>query len=182
MMTKVFLGLGSNIGPRKRNIEAAIDQIRRLPGVRLRAVSSLYETEPVGGPKQGAFLNAAAEISTSRAPLPLLNALLRIEKGLKRLRRTKWGPRTIDLDILTYGRRVLSVRGLRIPHPRYQERRFVLIPLAEIAPKLSHPVLKATPKAFLRRLTLHGQRVTILARWKKSHFVLSKRKRRTKSP
>ncbi len=179
-MTNVFLGLGSNIEPRRKNIQFSVDKIGKSPGVFVRRVSSLYETEPVGGPKQGAFLNAAMEIETVLAPQPLLRALRRIEKSLKRVRRTKWGPRTIDIDILTYGNTVFESRALRIPHPRYHERRFVLIPLAEIAPTLRHPLLKATTKALLRRLTLQGQRVTMLARWKRSRFVLSKRKRRTK--
>lgn len=172
MPTKAFLGLGSNIEPRQQHIERAIGWLARIPGVSLGKVSSLYETEPVGGPQQGAFLNNVVEIKTQLPPQTLLSSLLQIEKDLGRVRRKKWGPRKIDIDILTYGSKKLRSHGLQIPHPRYTERRFVLIPMAEIVPRHAGPLL--------RRLTPQGQRVTIVGRWKRSHFVLSKKKRNTK--
>jgi 2-amino-4-hydroxy-6-hydroxymethyldihydropteridine diphosphokinase len=181
-MTNVFLGLGSNITPRRKHIQRCVDKIKKISGVLVENVSHLYETDPVGGPKQGAFLNAAVHISTDLSPQALLVAFRRIEQLLKRRRRVKWGPRTIDIDILTYGNTTLKSPTLRIPHPRYHTRRFVLIPLADIAPTLRHPVFKTSTKTLLRQLTPQGQRVTMRARWKKSQFVLSKRKKRTKSP
>ena len=132
-MTIAYLGLGSNVGDRQANIDAAIRAIDALPGTEVMKVSTIIETEPVGGPPQGPFLNGAVEIDTELTPRQLLDAVKGIERGLGRVRTVKDGPRTIDIDILLYGD--LSVRedGLRIPHPRMHERDFVKIPLREIA-------------------------------------------------
>ncbi len=109
-------------------------------GVRVRRESSIYLTEPVGAPGQAHFLNAVAEAETSLMPVQLLHALLKIERELGRRRITPHGPRTIDLDILFYGTSVIRSAELQVPHPRLAERRFVLVPLAEIAPDFRHPV------------------------------------------
>lgn len=132
--TVCYLGIGSNLGRRKKNIELAIKKIRGLKCTRLIAASSIIETDPVGGPAgQGKFLNAALKIKTRLEPQELLRQLKRIEKELGRCRtRYRNGPRTIDLDILFYGDRVVRSRGLIIPHPRIFERQFVTRPLSEI--------------------------------------------------
>lgn len=141
----VFIGLGSNLGDRNRNLNQAIDQIRLIPQTKLITVSRFHETDPVGGPPQGKFLNGAAMLETALPPQDLLNAILAIETQLGRpASREKWGPRVIDLDLLSYGDQILHLPGLEIPHPRMKERPFVLIPLAEIAPEWKHPVLNKT--------------------------------------
>lgn len=141
----VFIGLGSNLGDRNKNLNQAIDQIRLIPQTKLITVSRFHETDPVGGPPQGKFLNGTAMLETALPPQDLLQALLAIETQLGRpASREKWGPRVIDLDLLSYGDQILRLPGLEIPHPRMQERPFVLIPLAEIAPEWKHPVLNKT--------------------------------------
>ena len=152
-MTTVYLGLGSNLGDRRRNLEAAVEALRAHPLVRVTAVSSFLETEPVGGPPgQGKFLNAAAEIETDLAPEALLAELKRIERALGRKAGPRWGPREVDLDILLYGEEVLETEALVIPHPRLRERRFVLEPLAEIAPDARDPVTGLAVRDLLARL------------------------------
>jgi len=144
----VFLSLGSNLGDRAEFIERAI---AALPGVGVRVIrsSAIYETEPVDAPVQGWFLNLALEVETALAPDALLAALLLIERSLGRERAVPRGPRTIDMDILLYGDRVVREPGLTIPHPAMAARRFVLAPLAELAPTLRHPVLHRTIAALL---------------------------------
>ncbi len=134
-MSIVHLGLGSNLGDRRANLERALAAIAELPGTRVRKTSSFIETPPVGGPGgQPAFLNAAAEIETALAPRDLLCALHDIEFRLGRTRTVPWGPRPIDLDILLWGRERMDLPDLVVPHPHMHYRRFVLEPLAEIAP------------------------------------------------
>ncbi|HUX00961.1 MAG: 2-amino-4-hydroxy-6-hydroxymethyldihydropteridine diphosphokinase [Phycisphaerae bacterium] len=152
-MTTVYLGLGSNLGDRRRNLEAAIEALRAHPQITVSAVSSFLETEPVGGPPgQGEFLNAAAEIETDLAPEALLEELKRIERALGRKPGPRWGPRQMDLDILLYGETILETDSLVIPHPRLRERRFVLEPLAEIAPDARDPVTGLAVRDLLARL------------------------------
>jgi 2-amino-4-hydroxy-6-hydroxymethyldihydropteridine diphosphokinase len=154
-MTAIYLSLGSNMGERAENIARAIEALT-AHGVRLVRQSSLYETEPVDmrSAADGWFLNCAAEVETDLTPQELMHALLEIERALGR-RRTQvpGGPpapgslkesRTIDIDILLFGATILRRPELEIPHPRMVERRFVLVPLAEIAPGVEHPVLKKT--------------------------------------
>lgn len=142
-MATAFLALGSNLGDRRATLTAAVQRLRREPGVRVRAVSGYYETEPVGGPAgQGRYLNAAVAVETDRSPRELLDFLLAIERSLGRVRSVKDAPRTIDLDLLLYEGVVLESTVLTIPHPRMHERAFVLHPLAEIAPDFIHPTLK----------------------------------------
>jgi 2-amino-4-hydroxy-6-hydroxymethyldihydropteridine diphosphokinase len=145
MTVTAYVALGSNLGDRRAHLVQALDALGREPGVRVEAVSGLYETQPVGGPSgQGPYFNAAAEIQTDLGPRDLLQALLRIENSLGRVRCEIDGPRTIDLDLLLYGERVVNEQGLVVPHPRLHQRAFVLRPLADLAPGLKHPVLGQT--------------------------------------
>ncbi len=140
-MTRVFIGLGANLGERRSTIEAALSTLAETPGVDVRAVSSLKETEPVGVLDQPRFLNGVAEVETSLTPRDLLDLLLGIEASLGRTRAvgTRFGPRVIDLDILLYDDSEIDEPGLTIPHPRLHERRFALEPLAELDPELVIP-------------------------------------------
>ena len=158
-MQTVYLSLGSNLGDRRANLRAALGRIE-APDLRRLRVSPVYETEPVEYIGQGWFLNLAAEAETSLAPLELLARAQAIEGLLGRLRTVPKGPRTMDIDILFYGTAVVRSAALEIPHPRIEARRFVLAPLADLAPGLRHPVsgrtvremLEAAPPALVRRL------------------------------
>lgn len=132
MNYRVFLSLGSNIEDRERHLLDALSNIFNISDVCLENISNIYETEPVGYTEQGRFLNMAAQISTSIGAEELLKELLGIEKLLKRERLIRWGPRTIDIDILTYGDLRINMPHLAIPHPRMFERAFVLKPLTDI--------------------------------------------------
>jgi 2-amino-4-hydroxy-6-hydroxymethyldihydropteridine diphosphokinase len=145
-----YIALGANLGDRARNIAAAVAKLRDTPGVTVMRQSSLIENPAVGGPADSpAFLNGIVEIETTLAPHALLARLLEIERSLGRKRRTKWEPRPIDLDLILYGNAVVDAPELKVPHPLMQERRFVLEPLAELAPDLVHPVLRKTVKSLL---------------------------------
>ena len=133
-MTRAYVGVGSNLGDREATIRAAV---AALPGV--TAVSTLSETDPVGPVEQPRFLNGAVALETELSPRELLDVLLAVERDLGRERRERWGPRTIDLDLLLYGDRVVDEPGLSVPHPRLHERRFALEPLAELDPELEIP-------------------------------------------
>ena len=137
-MKTVYLSLGSNIGDREGHLRQAIEQLNAA-GVRVLRVSPVYETEPVGVTGQDWFLNLVVEAGTDLFPLQLLARTMRIERDLGRLRTTPKGPRTIDIDILLYGSSRVKTSELEIPHPRMAERRFVLAPLADLAPDLRHP-------------------------------------------
>jgi 2-amino-4-hydroxy-6-hydroxymethyldihydropteridine diphosphokinase len=141
-MERVFLGLGSNIGDRAANIGRARRLLEEVAGVRVVGMSSLIETRPVGYEDQPDFINAALEIETTLEPRGLLTQIKRIEREIGRKETFRLGPRVIDIDILLFGDRLVDDPGLTIPHPRMHERRFVLGPLAEIAPEVVHPVLK----------------------------------------
>ena len=129
----IILGFGSNIGDREENIRLAIQFLGDDPLIEVLHVSSLYETEPVGKKDQPAFLNAVASIVTDYGPEQLLATCLRVERKLGRVRTLRWGPRTIDIDILVYNDVCMKTDTLTLPHPRILERRFVLVPLQEIA-------------------------------------------------
>lgn len=138
----VYLSLGSNLGDREGNLKAAITRLGALGSV--LAVSAFYETEPVEHTPQPWFLNCAVKLDTEKMPKQLLAGILEIEQAMGRRRLQKKGPRTIDIDILLFGNSVVDTAGLTIPHPALHQRRFVLEPLAEIAPDVRHPVLKQT--------------------------------------
>ncbi len=145
MEVVAYIALGANLGDREANIRSALDKLNRTPGVAVTKVSPLMENPAVGGPPDSpAFLNAAAQFLTSLSAPALLNRLLEIEHEIGRIRREKWGPRPIDLDLLLYDDQVLKVPGLTLPHPLMHQRRFVLEPLAQIAPEAMHPILKRT--------------------------------------
>ena len=153
-LSEVYLGLGSNLGDRRQNIAVALGQVRKLSSG--LAVSALYETSPVGFSGQPAFMNAVCGIWTRLGPFELLKELKEIQASLSGRPAFVNGPRTLDVDILVYGRWVLSTPGLTIPHPRMAEREFVLAPLAEIAPGLQHPVLRESVRSLLLRLRSSG--------------------------
>ena len=140
-MKRAYIGVGANLGNRRESIAAALDLLRAEAGVEVVAVSSLRETEPVGYENQPRFLNGAAALETELPPRELLQGLLEIERRLGRVRGEgpRFGPRTIDLDLLLYGDEILEEPGLVVPHPRLHERRFALEPLAELDPALEVP-------------------------------------------
>ncbi|MCX7747354.1 MAG: 2-amino-4-hydroxy-6-hydroxymethyldihydropteridine diphosphokinase [Clostridia bacterium] len=135
MSYDVFLSLGSNIGSREKNLLDAVRQISQMEGTDVKKLSNIYETDPVGYEDQDRFLNMAVWIETSLEPLELLEKILGIESVLKRVREIRWGPRTIDIDILLYGDRHIDLPQLTVPHPRMFERAFVLVPLKELLGK-----------------------------------------------
>lgn len=131
-MQTCYLGIGSNLGDRRKNIKEAIKKLNALKETKVIKVSRIIETKPVGGPPQGKFLNACLKIETSFPALTLLKKLKIIEKELGRKRTVCYGPRTIDLDILFYGNKVINRKELKVPHPKMLEREFVIKPLSEI--------------------------------------------------
>jgi 2-amino-4-hydroxy-6-hydroxymethyldihydropteridine diphosphokinase len=156
----VYLSLGSNLDDGAANLRTAINKLADLGTV--KAVSSFYETEPVGVTAQPWFLNCAAKLDTEKMPRQLITGILNIEQEMGRQRKQKNGPRTIDVDILLFGTSVIETAGLTVPHPRMHERRFVLEPLAEIAPDVRHPVFKRTVRE-LRDTLPPGQTVRRVA-------------------
>ncbi len=143
-MATVYLGLGSNLGDRHKNIASAIDHLNQN-GIVVKKLSTIIETDPVGGPAtQGKFLNAVAKTETDLSPQNLRSTLKTIEQTLGRIKTVKNGPRTIDLDILLYDTQVINTPELTIPHPRMLERNFVLSPLKEIAPDLVEELFHAS--------------------------------------
>jgi len=163
-LSSVYLGLGSNLGNRQANLRDALRGLWRMG--RVEAMSSLYETEPVGGPEQPPFLNAACRFETGLEPRPLLRFLQGLEHELgRRPGGERWGPRAIDLDILLYEDRLLDEGDLVVPHPRLAERPFVLVPLAEIAAGERHPVVGKTVAQLLKVTGEQGVRRVAGAGW-----------------
>ncbi len=151
-MVRVYLGVGSNLGDRSQNLKRAEALLRKLPQTHFLRSSSVSETEPVGGPPQGKYLNAVWEIETKLVPQELKDRLRQIESRFGRRRAVRNAPREIDLDILFYGEEMLDTEELKIPHPRLHERAFVLNPLAELRPEFRHPKLKKTIQELLEEL------------------------------
>ncbi len=136
-MSRCAIAAGSNLGGRSGHLNAAIDGLNAIGDV--VAISSVYETAPIGGPEQGPYLNAVVLIDTARTPIGLLRELLLIERARGRVRHERWGPRTLDLDLILFDRLAVDEPGLTVPHPRMLERRFVLEPLLEVWPDARMP-------------------------------------------
>lgn len=156
--TRAFLGLGGNIGDPAAAMAAALRALDAHDAVSVAAVSSLYRTPPWGVTDQPDFLNAVAAVDTALTARHLLDLCLDVERGLKRIRAQRWGPRVIDIDILLFGNERIEEAGLQVPHPRMGERAFVLAPLAEIAPELLHPALGRSAAELLRQSDQGGVR------------------------
>ena len=163
-MQRAYIGIGSNLGDRKANALEAMDRVAKLPATRVVRASSLYESEPLGDAKTW-FVNAVIEIETEAPPEMLLKKLKAIEEsmGRKRVKGKRWGSRIIDLDILLCDGVVVEKRNLKIPHPEMHKRRFVLLPLAELAPHVVHPHLGQSVSALLATVA-DSKRVTLLPR------------------
>ncbi|MGD0361129.1 MAG: 2-amino-4-hydroxy-6-hydroxymethyldihydropteridine diphosphokinase [Bryobacteraceae bacterium] len=159
-LKKVYLGLGSNLGDRAAMLQAAARALDS-PGLRILRLSPVYETEPMDVPGQQWFLNQVAEAETDLFPLQLLHRTAKIEAQLGRRRLAPKGPRTIDIDILLFGNAVVNTPRLEIPHPRFRARRFVLAPLADLAPELRDPITRKTVREMLGELD--GQAVRRIA-------------------
>jgi 2-amino-4-hydroxy-6-hydroxymethyldihydropteridine diphosphokinase len=167
MSTLALIGLGSNLGDRQAYLDAAIESLRSTPGVEIRAVSRYHETVAVGGPAgQGRFLNAAAALETTRDPVSLLQELQAIESRAGRVRSVHWGERTLDLDLLLYGDLVSDAHATELvtPHPRMALRRFVLAPLAEIAPEAIDPLTGRSVSDLLANLDRRPSYVALALR------------------
>jgi 2-amino-4-hydroxy-6-hydroxymethyldihydropteridine diphosphokinase len=143
-LTVAVLGLGGNIGDSRKVLAGALNRLARHPGIAVAAVSALYQTPPWGKTDQPPFLNAAARIETSLTPRGLLDAVLSVERQLGRERSERWGPRTVDIDILIFGDEAIDEPGLHVPHPHLTERAFALAPLVDVMP---HAELSGRPAA-----------------------------------
>ena len=147
-----YIGIGSNLGNREKNIEKGLELLGENSNIKIESISSIYDTEPVGYKGQDDFLNAVAKISTTLEVGELLKSLQTIEKLINIQPKIKWRPRGLDLDILFYNELIIAKKGLAVPHPLLHKRRFVLIPLVEIEPDLVHPKLKLTVKELLDKV------------------------------
>lgn len=161
-MNKVYLSLGTNIGERVQNLKDAVQLLKEKPEVKISAISSIYETAPIGYVDQPAFLNIALCIETHLPALDVLEICQSVENELGRVREIRWGPRIIDLDILLFNNDNIEVESLSVPHPRMFERAFVLVPLLEIAANLITPQLQMA-KSSLESMDLVAEGIT---KWK----------------
>lgn len=151
-MKTVYIGIGSNKGNRINNIKKSI-KLMEENNIKIQKLSSFYETSPVGKTDQSWFINCVIKGKTDSTALELLNTLQKIERKLHRKRKEKWGPRTIDLDLLLYNSDVIKTRDLTIPHPLMHSRKFVLKPLLEISPKLRHPEYKKSFSSMFKKIS-----------------------------
>lgn len=147
-MTRAFLSLGSNLGDRRQFLAEAVGSLGSL----VTAVSPVYETDPVGGPSQGRFLNLIVQLDTDVSPRELLAVCHRLESAAQRVRMQKWGPRTLDVDIIWIDGVTIDEPDLQIPHPRWSERTFVLAPLADLAPDLVDPAVYSRAQGQVKRV------------------------------
>jgi 2-amino-4-hydroxy-6-hydroxymethyldihydropteridine diphosphokinase len=160
---RAYLSIGSNSGDRIKNLSAALKHLSRSGAVRINKISPFYETSPVG-PRQRPFLNAAVRIRTVLTPKALLKALKSAEKAAGRKPTFRWGPRAADLDLIAYGSEAFRSRALSVPHPEFRKRKFVLVPMKDIAPRLKVPGSRKTIARLERELTDPAQKVRL---WKK---------------
>ena len=151
-MTKVYAGIGSNLGNKRENIIRAIDRINAYEEICVREKSGFYDTTPVGGPPQPDYVNCVIRLETEVEPQTLLKEFKKIEIEQGRRSGVRWGPRVVDLDILLYGDRIVNDHNLKIPHERMHERIFVLEPLCEISPDIKHPVSGISISELLEKL------------------------------
>lgn len=151
-----FLGLGSNIGDRLAYLQSGVDGLAAHPRIRVDDVSSVYETAPVGGPPQDPYLNMAVRVATTASPHGLLRACQQVEQAADRERTVRWGPRTLDVDVLLYDDRTVSTRRLTVPHPRLTERPFALVPLIEVAPGAALPDGRSLVQVLIRLAPIEG--------------------------
>ena len=165
-MVTAYLALGSNLGDREKILKGARQALDGTSGIRVKASSPLYQTEPVGGPEgQGPYLNAVLEVETELTAPDLLQRCLAVETRFGRRREERWGARTLDVDLLLWGEKVHCEAGLVIPHPRMHLRRFVLAPLRDLAPELGHPLLGMTVDELLAGLPQGDGVNRILENW-----------------
>ena len=153
----VFIGIGANLGDRANTLQRAVSILHAESKVSVVALSSVYETDPIGVVDQPKFLNAAVSLDTDLPARDLLNYLLDIEKDFGRVRKTRWGPRTLDLDILLYRDAVIDEPGLTVPHSYLHQREFVLAPLCDLAPDVTHPVLAQSLQSLFSSLPEESQ-------------------------
>ncbi|HLR10449.1 MAG TPA: 2-amino-4-hydroxy-6-hydroxymethyldihydropteridine diphosphokinase [Sporosarcina sp.] len=161
-MNIAYLSIGSNIGDREQYLREAVEALHTSPNISVIQVSSIYETAPVGYTDQADFLNIAVQLETTLAPEALLDVCQEIEQTLGRERIIRWGPRTVDLDILLYNQDNIEMERLLVPHPRMSERAFVLIPLLEIAPNSKNPI---NGKLFSEEAAVQDEGVYIWKQW-----------------
>jgi 2-amino-4-hydroxy-6-hydroxymethyldihydropteridine diphosphokinase len=161
-MTKAYIGIGSNIGNTRKNCLDAVKRIGFIPGCQVTRLSSLLLTEPVGVEGQEWYLNAVAEIETTVPPHDLLKSLLEIEGDMGRIRKEKWEPRIIDLDILMYGNEVINNDILKVPHPLMHERRFVMSPISELIPENVHPIIGRKMSELLQEIPEESQKIKLI--------------------
>jgi 2-amino-4-hydroxy-6-hydroxymethyldihydropteridine diphosphokinase len=167
MTIVALVGLGSNLGDRRAILDSAVSSLRKLSETTLISVSTYHETKPAGGPAgQGPFLNAAAALETTLSPPALLLALQQIESAAGRVRSVRWGERTLDLDLLLFGNLILDTPELRVPHPRFSVRRFVLAPLEEIAPEARDPLTGRSISELLTNLDRRPSYLALVGWWK----------------
>lgn len=150
-MKNAILSIGSNLGNRIEFLKSSIKNIRLLANTTITNVSDVYETEPIGVSKQSNYLNCIVYLKTDLSPYDLLTEINEIEKMYKRERRIKWGPRTLDIDIIDYDNKIVNTEQLTLPHPRMHKRRFVLLPMTEIKPDYIHPLYKISLFTMLKK-------------------------------
>ena len=165
-MAVVYLGLGSNLGHREKNLSQCLRELEGLDCLRVIRKASIYEAEPVGFKNQGWFLNTVVKIETKIPPLSLFYLLKGIEKKIGRGKGKRWGPREIDLDMLLYDNMVMSVDKLILPHSELHKRKFVLVPMVELNSRLKHPVLNLTFKKLLKNIKERQEVRLVKREWK----------------